>query len=74
MLDMVQVKQVIESRKEDAAGVEKNNDPSDEWTEKLVEKYADWWGEGGHTAADLKKKVREELNATKDDQRREKNE
>ena len=34
----------------------------------------DWWGEGGHTAADLKKKVREELNATKDDQRREKNE
>ena len=61
-------------REEDAAGVEKNNDPSDEWTEKLVEKYADWWGEAGHTAADLKKKVREELNATKDDQRREKNE
>ena len=68
--DVVRIKPEIEDRKAGAAGVEKNNDPSEEWTKKLVEKYAEWWGEGWHTAADLKKNVREELNATKDDQRR----
>ena len=72
--DMVAIKQEIKDRKEGAAGVEKNNDPSDEWTQKFIEKHAEWWRGGRRSVEELKKKVREELNAAKDDKQRENNE
>ena len=40
---------------------------------KFVNKHAEWWGGGEQSMADLKKKVREEPNATRVDQQGENN-
>ena len=41
---------------------------------KFIEKHAEWWRGGRRSVEELKKKVREELNAAKDDKQRENNE